>query len=166
MLPMNKLYEDVEAYVRERDEETAGSAVTGMDIRVERDNVVLFSNELSEKYDELVSVELVDTLMSCVVDANTVERELDKIVAGDKVFINQSHLDFLDALQMTGSINLFGARIPLKNRFKELDEFQAKCILSYWMSNHDVKGTKLPEEKKDDVLDHIDDGINLDGEEE
>jgi len=55
MLPMNKLYEDVEAYVRERDEETAGSAVTGMDIRVERDNVVLFSNELSEKYDELVS---------------------------------------------------------------------------------------------------------------
>lgn len=40
-----------------------GTPVGHEDVQKQRDEVVLFANEMSDKYEEHVSVELVDTLM-------------------------------------------------------------------------------------------------------
>lgn len=69
MLPMNKLVEDVAEFITQREEEGLGNPVTGEDVRVQRDNVVLFANDMSDKYKELVSVELVDTLIVSYMDS-------------------------------------------------------------------------------------------------
>ena len=164
MLPMNKLYEDVADFIRDRDEADEGNVVTGMDIRVQRDDVVLFAHDLSEKYEELVSVELVDTLTNAYYDSTNHRSKIrtEELHTNAETFVKTEHLKFLDAAKQTGAINMFGAKAQLQQRFKELNDFQAKCIISYWMNNFNAAGTKL---KKDDVLDHIDDGIDLDGEE-
>ncbi|MCP4989375.1 MAG: hypothetical protein GY928_25950 [Colwellia sp.] len=155
------------AFIKERDDADEGNAITGMDIRVQRDDIVLFAHDLSEKYDALVSVELVDTMIIAFYDSTNhhSRARAEELHVGGVKIVEQKHLDFLDALRQTSSVDLFGAKIPLKNKFKYLDEFQAKCIISYWMNNYDNKGTKVPTEKKDDILDHIDDGIDLDGDE-
>lgn len=63
MLPMNKLVEDIAVFVKDREEEVMGTPVGHEDVQKQRDEVVLFANDLSEKYAEHVSVELVDTLI-------------------------------------------------------------------------------------------------------
>jgi hypothetical protein len=63
MLPMNKIVEDIAEFVKNREAEVMGTPVGHEDVQEQRDEVVLFANELSEKYEELVSVELIDTLM-------------------------------------------------------------------------------------------------------
>ncbi len=60
MLPMNKLVEDVAEFIREREQGEVAAAETE---EMLRDRIVLFANDLSEKYKEHVSVELVDSLM-------------------------------------------------------------------------------------------------------
>jgi hypothetical protein len=63
MLPMNKLMDDIAEFIKEREEKVLGTPVGHEDVQRQRDEVVLFANEMSDKYEEHVSVELVDTLM-------------------------------------------------------------------------------------------------------
>lgn len=66
MLPMNKLVEDVRAFMIEREKEKGVVVKTEETLRNE---VVLFANQLSEKHSEHVSVELVDSLIVTYNDA-------------------------------------------------------------------------------------------------
>jgi hypothetical protein len=77
MLPMNKLVEEVAEFITQREEEGLGNPVTGEDVRVQRDNVVLFANDMSDKYKELVSVELVDTLIVSYMDSLDKKKDED-----------------------------------------------------------------------------------------
>lgn len=69
MLPMNKLMEDVAKFVKEREKRVMGTPVGHEDVQKQRDEVVLFANEMSDKYEEHVSVELIDTLMTSYQDS-------------------------------------------------------------------------------------------------
>lgn len=69
MLPMNKLVEDVAEFMRERREAVMGTPVGHEDVQTQRDEIVLFANDMSDKYEELVSVELVDTLIMTYEDS-------------------------------------------------------------------------------------------------
>ncbi len=70
MLPMNKLVEDIAIFMEEREKEKGVVVKTEETLRSE---VVLFANDLSEKYKEHVSVELVDSLIVSYCDS------LDKV---------------------------------------------------------------------------------------
>ncbi len=82
MLPMNKLMEDVIGFVKNREAEVMGAPACSEDVlkqmairlfctsgTVAREQVVLFANEMSDKYEEHVSVELVDTLVTSYQDS-------------------------------------------------------------------------------------------------
>ncbi len=72
MLPMNKLVEDVAIFMEQRESGEAAAAATEKTLR---DEVVLFANELSEKYKEHVSVELVDALIVSYQDSLDKEKD-------------------------------------------------------------------------------------------
>lgn len=76
MLPMNLIMEDIAEFVKRREEEVMGTPVGHEDVQKQRDEIVLFANELSEKYEELVSVELVDTLMVSYQDSVDTSKDL------------------------------------------------------------------------------------------
>jgi hypothetical protein len=50
-------------------------------------------------------------------------------------FIKPKHLEYLDALRLSGVTNMFGAATYLICEFPELDKRQARAVLSYWMTN-------------------------------
>ncbi len=66
MLPMNKVCEDIKKFVSNMDE----SHPVGSDGWTrEREKVVLFANELSEKYGEHVDIKLVKSLIVNIQDS-------------------------------------------------------------------------------------------------
>jgi hypothetical protein len=71
MLPMNKIMEDVSKFIEHRDknEEEDHPFDTAKHAKERKDSVVLFANEMSGKYEELVSVELVTALMTSYKDS-------------------------------------------------------------------------------------------------
>ncbi len=72
MLPMNKLVEDVAAFMEARAKEAGVVVKTDETLRNEE---VLFANELSEKYHEHVSVELVDSFIISYNDSLDKEKD-------------------------------------------------------------------------------------------
>jgi len=53
-------------------------------------------------------------------------------------FVQNEHLEFLDALRDSGITNMFGARPYLVNEFA-LSEDDAIQILMYWMETFDLE---------------------------
>ena len=49
--------------------------------------------------------------------------------------VTNDHLDFLDALRVSGKTNMFGARPYLMDEFPDLGDAEAKTVLSYWMAS-------------------------------
>ena len=72
MLPMNKLVQDVAEFIK-ADGHVETSAQGSKWSR--RDKIVLFANELSGKYSEHVSVELVSSLIVTYTDALDKEKD-------------------------------------------------------------------------------------------
>lgn len=75
MLPMNKLMEDIQTFMERREEEDEGVPCGSEKVQERREEVILFANEMSDKYEELVSVELVDTLMVSYADSMDKEKD-------------------------------------------------------------------------------------------
>lgn len=46
---------------------------------------------------------------------------------------NETYFRFLDELREIGSVNMFGARVPLMEMFPELDKQEASAVLGEWM---------------------------------
>ncbi len=68
MLPMNKLFEDVSEFMKQRGREDPVVLKTEATLKSE---IVLFAHDLSKKHEELVSVELVEALIiACQDSAN------------------------------------------------------------------------------------------------
>lgn len=68
MLPMNKICEDIKAFLirREKEERIVTNFVTGESRKTE---LVLFANELSEEYGDHVDVKLVRSLIVNIQDS-------------------------------------------------------------------------------------------------
>lgn len=49
-------------------------------------------------------------------------------------YITDEHLQFLDALRESGTVNMFGASMYIENEFR-LTRQVAKAILNYWMKS-------------------------------
>jgi hypothetical protein len=47
--------------------------------------------------------------------------------------LEPEHLEYLDELRASGDTNMWGAKPYLMSEFPELEPFQAREILSYWM---------------------------------
>jgi hypothetical protein len=50
-------------------------------------------------------------------------------------FIQDKHLEYLDAVRKSGLTNMFGAVPYLVCEFPELDKRKARAVLQYWMVN-------------------------------
>jgi hypothetical protein len=50
-------------------------------------------------------------------------------------FAKDKHLEYLDAIRLSGVTNMFGAASYLLCEFPELDKRQACAVLQYWMTN-------------------------------
>jgi len=47
--------------------------------------------------------------------------------------VDDEHLDFLDKLRSSGSINMFAAAPLLRRAFDNLSEKESRVVLAYWM---------------------------------
>jgi len=50
-------------------------------------------------------------------------------------FVKDTHLEYLDAVRLSGVTNMFGAGAYLVHEFPELDKRKARAVLSFWMTN-------------------------------
>jgi hypothetical protein len=50
-------------------------------------------------------------------------------------FITDAHLEYLDAVRLSGETNMFEAGAYLVHEFPELDKRKARAVLSFWMTN-------------------------------
>lgn len=66
MLPMNKIFNDVAEFAAEQ-EKTANWE--GLEYGEREDKIAVFAHELSQRYDELVSVKLVKSLITTYLDS-------------------------------------------------------------------------------------------------
>jgi hypothetical protein len=78
MLPMNKIMNDIAIFMEQRDKDEAENHPfdTAKHAQERSDKVVLFANKMSDKYEELVSVELVTTLMTSYKDLTSDKKGL------------------------------------------------------------------------------------------
>jgi len=56
--------------------------------------------------------------------------------------LTKEHLKYLDNLRKSGAVNMFGARSYLQDAFPELENNEAKNILSYWMKTFSERNAK------------------------
>jgi predicted RNase H-related nuclease YkuK (DUF458 family) len=75
MLPMNKICEDIKEYIKKNDTEEKVVVKTEA---TKKDELVLFANDLTEKYGEHVDIKLVKSLMVNIQDS-TVKDESNAI---------------------------------------------------------------------------------------
>lgn len=68
MLPMNKICEDIKAFLIQRDNKNEGKFTVEAD-ETRQTELVLFAHVLSQKYNELVSVKLVESLVVNIQDS-------------------------------------------------------------------------------------------------
>jgi hypothetical protein len=54
-------------------------------------------------------------------------------------FVKDEHLEFLDHVREAGYTNMFGAAPYLIEEFLDLNRFQAKEILMYWMKSFEER---------------------------
>jgi len=48
-------------------------------------------------------------------------------------FVTDEHLNYLDDLRESGETNMFGAAPYLIDEFPDLNKYDARSVLSYWM---------------------------------
>lgn len=57
----------------------------------------------------------------------------DKEIVERPEFVLEEHLRFLDAIRLSGAVNMFGASPYLQEVYDELTKTQARKVLTYWM---------------------------------
>ena len=57
-----------------------------------------------------------------------------RVMADIPSVVRSEHLDYLDNLRASGSVNMFGATDPLMTAF-DLEKRDAQTILQYWMES-------------------------------
>jgi len=50
---------------------------------------------------------------------------------------DKKYLEYLDILQKSGAVNMFGATSLLREKFPEISKHQSIMILSHWMKTYD-----------------------------